>query len=104
MSTQFTRTSLLAAICLTAGVMLAPLSGFAADSFPTEPPPPNQAERVPPPQLGQVWDAGHWDWNGHAYSWRRGSWRDARPGFHWVDDKWEQMGDQWHHVAGHWEH
>jgi hypothetical protein len=98
-----TRNSLLAALCLSAGAMLAPLTGTAS-TYPTEAPPPNQEERTPPPKLGVIWDAGHWDWNGSGYVWRQGAWRDARPGFHWVPDRWEQVGEQWHHVAGHWEH
>jgi len=98
------RNSLLAAICLTVSAMLAPLTSPAAESYPTEPPPPNQIEQTPPPQLGVIWDAGHWEWNGSAYWWRRGAWRDARAGSHWVPDRWEQVGNEWHHVAGHWEH
>lgn len=97
------RKSVLATILLSAGAMLAPLSGFAAESFPTEAPPPNQAENTPAPKLGQVWDAGHWEWNGKAYWWRRGAWRDQRAGQHWVQDRWEQVGEQWHHIPGHWE-
>ena len=95
---------LLATICMMVGTMLVPLSSFASENFPTEPPPANQAERTPPPQLGQVWNSGHWDWTGHAYTWRRGAWRDAMQGFHWVEDRWEKEGEQWHHIAGHWEH
>jgi hypothetical protein len=99
------RKSVLAAICLAAGTMLAPLAGFAAaESLPTEAPPANQVETIPPPQAGVIWDAGHWEWNGHAYWWRRGAWRNARPGQHWVADRWEQTDSQWHLVAGHWEH
>jgi hypothetical protein len=95
--------SLVMTVLLTAAATLAPFA-HAAESFPGEAPPPPQTEQMPPPQLGVVWDAGHWDWNGHAYSWRRGSWRDARPGSHWVQDRWEQVDSQWHHIPGHWEH
>jgi hypothetical protein len=98
------RKSPLATLILSAGAMLAPLASFAAENWPTQPPPPNQPENTPAPKLGVVWNAGHWEWNGHAYWWRRGAWRDARPGQHWVADRWEQVGDQWHLVAGHWEH
>jgi hypothetical protein len=98
------RQSLLATICLTAGVMLAPLTSLASETLPSEAPPPNQVEPIPAPQIGQVWDAGHWEWNGTTYWWRRGAWRDARPGSHWVADRWEQVGTEWHRVPGHWEH
>ena len=98
------RNSLVLAMCLTAGALLAPLSGFASGVLPTEPPPPNQEEPVPAPKLGVVWVAGHWEWDGKAYWWRRGAWRDARAGFHWVPDRWEQEGTQWNRVPGHWEH
>ena len=70
------RNSLLATLILSAGTMLAPLAGTAGENWPTQPPPPNQPENTPAPKLGQVWDAGHWEWNGHAYWWRRGAWRD----------------------------
>jgi hypothetical protein len=96
--------TLLAAIHLTAGLMFAPLTLIAAENLASGAPPPNQEEAMPPAHLGQIWDAGHWDWNGHEYVWRRGSWRDAKPGFHWVADRWEQSGTQWRHVQGHWEH
>ena len=98
------RNSLLATLILSAGTMLAPLAATAGENWPTQPPPPNQPENTPAPKLGQVWDAGHWEWNGHAYWWRRGAWRDSRPSQHWVAYRWEQVGDQWHLVAGHWEH
>lgn len=98
------RNSLLATLIVSAGTMLAPLAGTAGENWPTQPPPPNQTESTPAPKLGQVWDAGHWEWNGHAYWWRRGAWRDSRPSQHWVAYRWEQVGDQWHLVAGHWEH
>jgi hypothetical protein len=98
------RHSLLATMCLTAGAMLAPFTSPASQAYPTEAPPPNQTEITPPPKLGVIWDAGHWEWNGSAYWWRRGAWRDARAGSHWVPDRWEQVGNEWHRVAGHWEH
>jgi hypothetical protein len=97
------RNSLWMTTMLTAAAMLAPLTAPASESYPKDAPPPNQIEATPAPQLGNVWVAGHWEWDGKAYWWRRGAWREQRSGVHWVADRWEQVGDEWHRTPGHWQ-
>ncbi|MDA8050681.1 MAG: hypothetical protein M0002_11850 [Rhodospirillales bacterium] len=59
------------------------LAGCAAT--PPPPVPPAKSETIPlPPVAGgvpQIWEPGHWDWNGQGYDWVAGKWipRDGHP-------------------------
>jgi hypothetical protein len=72
---------------------------------PYPPPPPLQSEAVPQPPVGQVWEPGHWVWNGSTYVWVRGHYILATAGgAHWVHGhwRWSNAQDQWVWVPGHW--
>ena len=53
------------------------LAGCAATPAPP-PVPPARTETIPlPPVAGgvpQLWEPGHWDWNGRSYDWIPGQW------------------------------
>lgn len=55
-------------------------------------PPPLQAETRPKPPVSedtQIWQPGHWDWNGSTYAWREGAWIKQGTGSNlWMDGHW----------------
>jgi hypothetical protein len=95
---------LAAVLCLGAGALGAPTLSHAAgiDIDIDVAPPVARVEVVPPPRVGFVWDAGHWEWRDHAHVWVPGGWIPERRGWHWVPSHWEQRGPHWHFVHGHW--
>jgi WXXGXW repeat (2 copies) len=84
------------------------LAGCGAGANPYPPVPPAKSETIPlPPVSGteQLWEPGHWDWNGHGYDWIAGQWiaRGGRsttwqPGY-WAVNKQTQT---WTWRPGHW--
>jgi len=66
-------------------------------------PPPVRVEVVPPrPNMGFVWVAGRWDWNGH-WVWVPGRWTPPpKRGAVWEPGHWEKHGHGHAWVAGHW--
>lgn len=56
-----------------------------------------------PPNAGDVWIGGYWDWNGKDYVWMPGHWESARAGYRWVPDHWDHEGTTWRRQPGHWE-
>lgn len=91
------------------GMLLAAALGLASCAAPPPPPvPPAKAETVPlPPVSGspQLWQPGHWDWNGHGYDWIAGQWiaRDGHPN-KWMPGYWAKNSDtgNWNWQPGHW--
>lgn len=76
-------------------------------AYATHPPvPATPAEQVPAPPKSAVtliWQPGHFDWNGAAYSWVRGQWVPrAGHGTLWQDGYWTVTGGQSVWVAAHW--
>ena len=74
---------------------------------PNPPPPAVRAEAIPPPPLSerlQIWQPGHWDWDGAGgYVWREGSWVDrAGHGTAWQDGYWSNSTGVWIWVPAHW--
>lgn len=70
---------------------------------PYPPPPPLQAEAVPAPPVGQVWEPGHWQWDGVRYAWVPGHYIVAAAGVtHWVHGHWAYRGGTWVWMPGHW--
>jgi WXXGXW repeat (2 copies) len=94
---------LAAVLCLGAGALSAPTLSRAAgiDIDIDVAPPVARVEVVPPPRVGFVWDAGHWEWRGNAHVWVAGVWIPERRGWHWVPSHWDH-GAHWHFVHGHW--
>jgi WXXGXW repeat (2 copies) len=98
------RLALIATFCLADGILLLKVTpAAAADLVADVAPPPPRAENRGHPRDGYVWAAGHWEWNGHAYSWESGSWIVEHGRARWIADQWEPQGNQWHFVPGHWE-
>jgi WXXGXW repeat (2 copies) len=90
-----TLAALAAALCV-AGCVVTPANPYPA-------PPPLQAEVVPTPAVGQVWEPGHWQWNGVQYAWVPGRYIAQAPGVtHWVHGRWVLQGGAWVWVPGHW--
>jgi hypothetical protein len=56
--------------------------------------PPPTREEIPKPPVSehmQIWQPGHWDWNGAAYTWRPGAWvpRQGQSN-QWMDGYWSR--------------
>ncbi len=89
-----------------AGVILA----LAACSGPgaVEPPavPPIRAERIPLPPASnatQIWQPGHWDWEGQSFVWLEGEWVPrAGHGPLWQDGYWRRDGSRFTWMPAHW--
>ncbi len=75
-----------------------------APSYPPVPAP--LAEQTPlPPVSGelQIYQPGHWDWDGRGYVWQHGAWVPrAGHGSLWQDGFWSLTGGRWVWVPGHW--
>ena len=66
-------------------------------------PPPARYEAVPRARRGQVWVAGHWQWQGRRHVWKSGYWLKARPGYNYNAPRWEQRGGRWYMDEGRWD-
>lgn len=83
--------------------VIAPLPVVSIRYIDREPPPP-RFERAPPaPAVDMVWVAGYWSWDGRAYLWVPGAYRN-RPhrGAAWVDGRWDRHDRGWYWREGHW--
>ena len=82
------------------------LAGCYGGENPNPPVPSAKAETVPlPPVSGnpQIWEPGHWDWNGHGYDWIAGQW--VARGEHstmWQPGYWARINGTWTWQVGHW--
>jgi hypothetical protein len=67
------------------------------------PPPPIVERRPPPPHRGVVWIHGYHRWDGNAYVWVPGEYRDPpHRGAVWVDGRWGHGRDGYRWSEGHW--
>lgn len=82
------------------------LAGCEGGANPNPPVPPAKTETVPlPPVSGmpQIWEPGHWDWNGQGYDWVAGQW--VARGDHsamWQPGYWARINGTWTWQVGHW--
>jgi hypothetical protein len=77
-----------------------------AQQYPPPPQPPPLRMEQPPvaPAPVDVWSPGHWDWNGHEYTWVPGQWvKPPQTNALWVPSHWEWNGHDWAWIAGHWQ-
>jgi hypothetical protein len=63
-------------------------------------PPPPRAEVSPPPRLGHMRVAGHWEWR--HQQWVRGSWIRERHGYYYNQPTWVERDGRWHMERGSW--
>ncbi len=70
-------------------------------------PPPARVVVLPAPRPSFIWAPGFWAWEGGSHVWVEGHWIEARPGYYWVperwEDHWEERGPHWHFAPGRWE-
>ncbi|NGZ83556.1 YXWGXW repeat-containing protein [Duganella aceris] len=66
-------------------------------------PPPPRYERVPAPRHGYVWAPGYWDWRGNRHHWIGGTWVTARPGYVYMQPRWEQRDGRWYRQEARWD-
>ena len=71
------------------------------------PPPPRQADFVPPPSPGMgpvVWQPGHWRYSGDTWLWQPGQYTPPPPGqTTWIPGRWiQQSTGGWVWMEGHW--
>ena len=70
---------------------------------PYPPPPALLTEVVPAPPPGQVWEPGHWQWDGKVYLWVPGHHIVRAAGVtRWEHGHWQNRGGGWVWVPGHW--
>src|ERR1700712_892617 len=64
------------------------------------------AERTPPApasSITQIWQPGHWDWDGQDYHWADGDWVPrSGHGPLWQDGYWRRSGHNFVWEAAHW--
>jgi hypothetical protein len=97
------------AASLAAGLALSGCSTVEKNTGACPVPPLPQSEIRPKPPVSehqQIWQPGHWDWNGSAYSWRPGQWilRSSVSSNQWFEGNWtrDQVPGPCHWVPAHW--
>ena len=77
---------------------------------PSQPPPPRDEPPPPPPTTTttvQIWETGHWAWNGTDWVWAHGQYVVRPPTVTttaiWHPGHWIQQPNGWLWVEGHWE-
>ncbi len=79
------------------------VAGLGGDPPPI---PPVRAERIPaapPSRVTQIWQPGHWDWDGRDYAWSDGEWVPrSGHGSLWQDGFWRRRGNDHVWVPAHW--
>lgn len=96
-----------AALALSLVVALFPMTASAAPHIYVRvgPPHPPAVVAVRPARPGprHVWVDGFHRWDGRAYIWMPGEWREGpRANAHWVPGHWKQTRHGWYWVDGHW--
>lgn len=66
----------------------------------SEPPPPQYEEVVVRP--GFVFVQGRWDWRGGRWLWMGGHYERERVGYMWAPGRWERRGNRHVWVEGQW--
>jgi WXXGXW repeat (2 copies) len=104
---NFTRRGLFGSLALVASLGAVTLPAFADEVIITREPPPPRAEVIPvlPPGRAEleVWQPGHWRWDGHEHVWVEGRYV-ARPqrGAEWVPAHYDRRPGGWVFIEGHW--
>jgi hypothetical protein len=75
----------------------------ARPMYPTAAPPQPRAENSGTARPGELWIAGHWDWQGGAWAWLAGHWEPVHPNEAWVAGRWELQGSYYVWVEGRWD-
>jgi hypothetical protein len=87
-----------------AGCMLA-IGAMGADIVVKVAPPRARVEkRAESPGTGYVYTNGYHRWDGNAYQWTPGEWKQP-PNEHskWVDHRWDHRKDGYVFTEGHWQ-
>ena len=70
-------------------------------------PPAPRYEVVPAPRAGYVWAPGHWQWDGRHHVWTAGRWEVSRPGYRFVEPRWERYyeggRERWRYQTSRWD-
>lgn len=66
----------------------------------SQPPPPRDEYVETRP--GFVWIQGRWDWQSNQWVWVDGRWERERRGYRYDRGQWVQRGSSWHWVEGNW--
>ncbi len=99
----------LLAASLVAGLALSGCSTVDENTgaCPVPPPPQNEVRPKPPvSEHQQIWQPGHWEWNGTGYRWREGQWilRSSVSSNQWFEGNWtrDRVPGPCHWVPAHW--
>ena len=96
----------LMAAMFAAGLVGAPVAGFAATEIEVNvAPPAERNEVVPAPREGYTWERGYWRYDNDAkkYNWNEGRYIQNREGHRYVQHEWTSDGGKWRFRAGHWD-
>ena len=67
-----------------------------------EDPPPPRVVVMPAARPGYIWIDGRWDWRGGRWVWMDGRWEGERVGYAWNPGRWERRGRGHVWVEGRW--
>lgn len=73
------------------------------ERYDSQRPPPPRYERVPRPQQGFIWQAGHWVERGKRWEWANGKWMRERKGHVYVPTAWVVRDGHYHLRQARWE-
>jgi len=65
-------------------------------------PPPPRVVVMPAARPGFIWVEGRWDWRGGQWVWMDGRWERERVGYIWAPGRWERRGRGHVWVEGRW--
>ncbi|UJB16245.1 hypothetical protein [Xanthomonas translucens] len=88
---------------LAGGLLAAPAQARPVLELSVQSAPPPRFERVVV-RPGYVWTPGYWHWNGHRHAWVGGRYVVERPGYVYVDPRWEHRGPGYRFHDGYWRH
>ena len=58
---------------------------------------------APPPNPGDAWKAGHWEWTNAGWAWKKGTYvTPERPDAVWVPGVWVERDGKWAYCNGDW--
>lgn len=86
--------------CVVRATGAARFSGPSVVVVEEDPPPPRSVYVESRP--GYVFIQGRWERRGSQWAWRDGYWERERAGHYWTDGRWDRRGNGWVWVEGRW--